>query len=76
LAELSQDWAQEALTASHVDQHPSPHHLAAPATRPTDGPWQHHLCGIASEWSTQFPGYLAGAIDAAMCGVQWLQHLK
>ncbi|NWK80177.1 FAD-dependent oxidoreductase [Aquitalea sp. LB_tupeE] len=76
LAELSQDWSQEALTASHADQHPSPHHLTAPATCPADGPWQHHLCGIASEWSTQFPGYLAGAIDAAMCGVQWLQHLK
>jgi len=28
------------------------------------------LTGIASEWSPQFPGYLAGTIEAARLGVQ------
>jgi monoamine oxidase len=40
-------------------------HCALPAQRAGDGPWQGRLRGIASEWSAQFPGYLAGAVDAA-----------
>jgi hypothetical protein len=31
------------------------------------------MTGIGSEWSPQFPGYLAGAVDAAVRGVQpWI----
>jgi monoamine oxidase len=28
------------------------------------------VTGIGSEWSRQFPGYLAGAVDAAARGVR------
>jgi monoamine oxidase len=35
------------------------------------------LIGIGSEWSPQFPGYLAGAVDAAERGVrQSLVHAR
>jgi monoamine oxidase len=27
--------------------------------------WRGRLAGIGSEWSARYPGYLAGAIDAA-----------
>ncbi len=32
--------------------------------------WQQRLFGIVSEWSPQFPGHLAGVIDAATRGVE------
>ncbi|WP_318442990.1 hypothetical protein [Photobacterium leiognathi] len=39
-------------------------------------PWQHQLTGIASEWAVEFPGYLAGAIEAAELGVSRYLALK
>ena len=36
--------------------------------------WQHRLIGVASEWSPNYPGYLAGAIEAATLGVQALSY--
>lgn len=37
--------------------------------------WSGEITGVASEWSPQFSGYLAGAIDSALTGVQrWLQQ--
>jgi monoamine oxidase len=45
-------------------------HAGAPPATAADGPWRGRLTGIASEWSPQFPGYLAGAIDAASRGIQ------
>jgi monoamine oxidase len=37
-----------------------------------EGPWAGRAWGAASEWSPEFPGYLAGAVDAAERAVQAL----
>lgn len=63
------DWAQEPLTATPADAHSDGQHAAAPMSKAVSGEWQNALTGIGSEWSAQFPGYLAGAIDAANIGV-------
>ena len=39
---------------------------------PADGPWRNRIIGIASEWSPNFPGYVAGAVEAARHGVEAL----
>lgn len=67
-AELLKDWAADACTATAADRQavPDPPH-PPPVTVPS-GPWQDRLVGIASEWSPQFPGYVAGALDAARRG--------
>ena len=64
------DWAQDPLTATAADAtvndsssqaaHPKP-----PSDVVVEGPWQHKLFGAGSEWSTNYPGYLAGCIEAA-----------
>ncbi|MDX1587386.1 MAG: FAD-dependent oxidoreductase [Oleiphilaceae bacterium] len=68
-AEFIKDWARDPFTATEADQAPSGQHPRAPATTADTGPWRKRLTGIASEWSLEFPGYLAGAIDAARRGV-------
>lgn len=72
VAELIKDWAQEPFTATRADQHSAAQHAMAPMPAPESGPWAGCLTGIGSEWSAQFPGYLAGAIEAASLGVQGL----
>ncbi len=64
------DWARDPLTATEEDQEPVGHHAAAPPTGARGGAWQGCLTGIGSEWSPQFAGYLAGAVDAAEAGVR------
>ncbi|MEO6292400.1 MAG: FAD-dependent oxidoreductase [Burkholderiaceae bacterium] len=71
-AEVIKDWAQDRYTATAADLDAVGHHTEAPATTATSGPWRGRLTGIASEWSPQFPGYVAGAIEAASLGVQAL----
>ncbi|ADP16983.1 amine oxidase [Achromobacter xylosoxidans A8] len=66
------DWAQDPLTATPADGIDNSAHAAAPGMTVDAGPWQDRLTGIASEWSGAFPGYLAGAVDAAANGVRWL----
>ncbi len=63
------DWAADPLTATEDDLDDAGHHAAAPPCS-ADGAWQGRLIGIGSEWSAQFPGYLAGAVDAAERGVR------
>jgi len=58
------------LTAIEADQDNDGQHGDAPPSRADHGPWQASLFGIGSEWSPTFPGYLAGAVDAATRGVQ------
>jgi len=72
--DIIKDWAQDPHTATAADQQPSGQHAAAPDTTAASGPWRNRLIGIASEWSPQFPGYLAGAIEAASQGVQALSE--
>ena len=64
-AEFIKDWALDPLTATDADGQVSQAHADAPASTVGVGSWQGRLRGIASEWSAQFPGYLAGAVDAA-----------
>ena len=68
-AEFIKDWAADPFTATSRDLSLQAGHSVPPAWI-DDGSWQHAVTGIASEWSTAFPGYLAGAIDAAAEGVQ------
>jgi monoamine oxidase len=71
-AEFLKDWASDPYTATFMDVNSSGHPVEAPAATTSAGPWSDCLTGIASEWSPQFPGYLAGAIDAAITGVHTL----
>ena len=63
-------------TATDADQDGAGHHGAAPAAAVAEGPWRGRITGIASEWSPQFPGYLAGAVEAAASGVSKLLEAK
>lgn len=71
-AEFIKDWAQDAWTATDADLAAPAAHASAPATLVGGGAWQGRIVGVASEWSPQFPGYIAGAIEAARLGVQAL----
>jgi hypothetical protein len=55
------------------DQNAAGHHAAAPPSGADHGAWHGQLIGIGSEWSPQFPGYLAGAVDAAERGLRQIQ---
>ncbi|MFK3711783.1 flavin monoamine oxidase family protein [Leclercia adecarboxylata] len=68
-ADFIKDWAADPFTATARDLSLQMGHSVPPAWANV-GPWEHAVTGIASEWSTAFPGYLAGAIDAAAEGVQ------
>lgn len=70
--EWVQDWAQEPCTATTADLHAAGHHAEAPPPAAATGAWCGRLTGIASEWSPQFPGYVAGAVEAASRAVQVL----
>lgn len=67
--EVIKDWAQDPYTATESDLDALVHHPATPVNRVSSGPWADRLTGIASEWSPQFPGYVAGAIEAAELGL-------
>lgn len=67
------DWAQDAFTAVSADLTGDHHHSIPPTATIAEGDWRNKLIGVASEWSASFPGYIAGAIDAATNGVQMLQ---
>lgn len=71
-AEYLKDWAQDPLTAMPADASGNGQHAVAPPSKPKTGVWQDCLTGCGSEWSGQFPGYVAGAVDAATVAVQSL----
>lgn len=71
-ADFIKDWAADPCTATPLDAEAATHHANAPIATVQEGEWRNRIVGIASEWSTQFPGYVAGAIDAAERGVQAL----
>lgn len=70
IADYIQDWAEEAFTATKLDQVAASHQTASPEAFTQHGAWQGCMTGIASEWSSQYSGYLAGAIEAARVGVR------
>ena len=71
-AEYLKDWAQDPLTALPADATGTGQHAVAPASTPDTGVWQEAITGCGSEWSAQFSGYVAGAIDAATMAVESL----
>lgn len=68
-ADFIKDWAADPWTATNADQDGPGHHGAAPPASAAEGVWKKRITGIASEWSPQFPGYLAGAVEAAANGI-------
>ena len=68
-ADFIKDWALDPFTATAADLDGAGQHGEAPASTAESGPWHGRLTGVASEWSPQFPGYVAGAIEAAGLGV-------
>ncbi|CUA99400.1 Monoamine oxidase [Thiomonas bhubaneswarensis] len=71
-ADFIKDWAADPWTATEADQNEVSQHGLAPQSSAAEDPWRGRLTGIASEWSPQFPGYVAGAIEAAALGVDKL----
>ncbi|MBP3945313.1 flavin monoamine oxidase family protein [Psychrobacter sp. K31L] len=71
-AEYIKDWSQDSFTATAADANGTGQHAVAPTAKPKIGMWQDGLTGCGSEWSEAFPGYVAGAIDAANRAVQSL----
>lgn len=69
-AEFFKDWAMDIQTAVAADLVGPGEHAIAPPASVSCGPWEQCLVGIGSEWSPQFPGYVAGAIDAVDRGLQ------
>ena len=71
-AEYLKDWAQDKLTAIAIDSSGDGQHSLTPLSKAHSSVWHHGLTGIGSEWSPQFSGYLAGAIEAAGLGIESL----
>lgn len=68
-ADWLKDWSQDEFTATTADISLSGGHANAPAALPRNDGWEGRISGIASEWSPDYPGYVAGAIDAATRGL-------
>lgn len=75
-AEFLKDWALEPFTSTPADLQGAGQHAQAPASTAASGPWSGCLTGIASEWSPQFAGYVAGAVEAAELGVAAVQAAR
>ena len=75
-AEFIKDWAFDPATSTAADLESNGQHAQAPAATAESGPWRGRLTGIGSEWSPQFPGYVAGAVEAAHLGVEGLLVLS
>ena len=69
VATLLKDWAQDPLTATDADRLPAGH-PAAFAGGWVNGDWEGFLHMAGSEASPSEPGFLAGAVEAAMRAVQ------
>ncbi|WWC86539.1 uncharacterized protein L201_001416 [Kwoniella dendrophila CBS 6074] len=69
--DMIKDWSSNTYTATEEDLLPPKGHGhgRAPPNIPDDGDWKNRLVGIGSEWSLKYPGFIAGAIDAAQHGI-------
>jgi monoamine oxidase len=70
------DWARDPDTATQDDLASNGEHPVAPPAGVESGAWDERLFGVASEWSPQFSGYAAGAVDAARRGVEALMRCR
>lgn len=75
VADIIKDWAWDSYTATAADLDSNDHQGISPSVTATSEPWHGRLTGIASEWSRQFPGYVAGAVDAASRGVHAIPEI-
>lgn len=75
-AEFLKDWSSDPHTAVAADLMADGDHPATPAATADAGPWQDRIIGIGSEWSPRYPGYAAGAVDAATRGVDRLAMMR
>lgn len=73
--EVIRDWSAEEFTATTADHIASGEHAFSHSSVIRNGPWSERIIGVGSEWSSKFPGYVAGAIDAAESGVQALRQI-
>jgi monoamine oxidase len=71
-AEFLKDWASDPDTAVAADQIPGAHQAMSLPFTAVSGAWRNRLVGIASEWSPECSGYVAGALDAARRSVEAL----
>ncbi|MEC7546858.1 flavin monoamine oxidase family protein [Thalassolituus sp.] len=69
-ADAFKDWAQDEFTATEFDLNMTNQHGRTPDNTVMGGIWKNRMTGVGSEWSAQFPGYIAGAIEAATIGVK------
>lgn len=58
------DWSQDALVATAQDQVSLGEHPHSPEATPKEGVWHNRLIGVTSEFSPNFAGFLAGAVEA------------
>lgn len=72
IVEFYKDWAADRYTATVADENSTTDHITAPTAAPSDGPWVGQIWAIGSEWATEFPGYIAGAVESAKMGVKAL----
>lgn len=72
--EVLQDWASEPFTATAECGLLPPFHSATPPVGALEGRWAGRLVGAGSEWSPDYPGYVAGAIDAPLRALRWLRE--
>ncbi|QXA09010.1 FAD-dependent oxidoreductase [Acinetobacter pittii] len=71
-SEFIKDWAKDSLIATEDDHSPTIGHPYPPTKSPDNSIWQSKIIGISSEFSPNYSGYLAGAIEAATLGIQTL----
>lgn len=71
-SEFIKDWAKDSFIATEDDQSPAMGHPYPPIKSPDTSIWQNRMIGISSEFSPNYSGYLAGAIEAATLGIQTL----
>ncbi|VVP71453.1 flavin monoamine oxidase family protein [Pseudomonas fluorescens] len=76
VAEFLKDWAQDPLTSVAQDLLDGGQHSISLGASVDSSLWAGRLIGIGSEWSPQFPGYIAGAIEAAALGVRLMLEKK
>lgn len=69
VAEFLKDWAQDPLTSVAQDLLDGGQHPISLDASIDSSHWTGRLIGVGSEWSPQFPGYIAGAIESAAIGV-------
>lgn len=74
VAEFYKTWSSDPFTATASDSQLQPGHQNSPPCTASNV-WANRIIDIASEWSSSFPVYVAGAIEAAdFCVLNYLAN--